>query len=149
MVTLVASQPSKPLVLKNVPLSPSCNKFLWRWNSNLWNQIVYEIYCYENPDLNASFFGTSEYDSRYFALTQINLDNYNLYLATCSGLKSPPPSHIRVVSSGFVACSVSNPGVSVSGGQLTETLIPNGLSSKMRRLKIYGSKYLKCRYSNI
>jgi hypothetical protein len=33
---------------------------------------------------------------------------------------------------------VANPGVSVSGGQLTETLIPNGLNSKMRKLKING-----------
>ena len=61
-----------------------------------------------------------------------------MYLATCSGLKSPAPSLIRAVSSGFVACSVANPGVLVSGGQLTETLIPNGLNSKMRRLKING-----------
>ena len=59
-----------------------------------------------------------------------------MYLASCSGLKSPAPSHKRAVSSGFVACSVVNPGVSVSGGQLTETLIPNGLNSQRRGLEI-------------
>ena len=57
------------------------------------------------------------------------------YLATTSGSKGPAPSHIKAVSSGFVACSLANPGVFVSGGQLTETLMPNGLNSEKEKFE--------------
>ena len=45
------------------------------------------------------------------------------YFATDFGSKNPAPAEINLVSSGLVFNSSWNPGVSVSGGQLTDTLI--------------------------
>ena len=53
-----------------------------------------------------------------------------LYLATIFGWNSPAVSEIKCVSSGFVSFSIANPGVSVSGGQFTVTLMLNGAISK-------------------
>ena len=44
------------------------------------------------------------------------------YFATDFGSKNPAPAEINLVSSGLVFNSSWNPGVSVSGGQLTDTL---------------------------
>ena len=52
------------------------------------------------------------------------------YLATELGENNPAVSDIKCVSSGLVWFSVANPGVSVSGGQFTVTLILKGASSK-------------------
>ena len=52
------------------------------------------------------------------------------YLATELGENNPAVSDIKCVSSGFVWFSVANPGVSVSGGQFTVTLMLKGASSK-------------------
>ena len=59
-------------------------------------------------------------------------------LATTCGWNNPAVSDIKWVSSGFVLFSVANPGVSVSGGQFTVTLILNGTNSEMNMIKKQG-----------
>ena len=52
-----------------------------------------------------------------------------LNLATTSGWKSPADCEMIFVSSGLNFSSSFKPGVSVSGGQLTVTVIPYGETS--------------------
>ena len=108
------------------------NFFDWKFILSILISILFSFYAFRNFELSklSNIIGEISF-------------SYINYLATTLGWNNPAVSDIKWVSSGFVLFSVSNPGVSVSGGQLTVTLILNGANSASKNIKFGVSTIFK------
>jgi hypothetical protein len=85
--------------------------------------------------LNFDIFFIERFVDHFFSFNSSDFDKKReVHLATISGWKSPADCEMSLVSSGLNLSSSFSPGVSVSGGQLTVTVMPKGATSEELKL---------------